>query len=136
MNTLVLKIPKNKPPFIGIRYDSLSSGESANKGFFLKLLKSELRLVIEVLPRHLNVKLICDDTLFIHTYTHVKFDAEKLKNWLYISKGAPQFNFGFTFVENDTEKIIQMWDKKFYNMVLKLKKIEILELKSEPMDFF
>lgn len=136
MNSLVLKIPKDKPPYIGIRYSDSFQGEAANKEFFLKHLEHELHLVLEVLPQGLNVKLICNETLQIHTFTRVAFEPEKLKNWLFIGRGAKHFNFGCTTLVKDTEKVIKVLNTKSYNLVLKLNKVQILEQGVESFNDF
>lgn len=127
MASLVLKIPKDKPPYIGVRYDSTFSGEAHNKDFFAQHLGQELHLVIEVIPRMLKMKLICNNTLQIHTFSQIYYDPVKLKNWLYITRDAKKFNFGCSTLKKDEEKIIRVLNSNPFNLVLKLNKIQIME---------
>ena len=93
---LVLKVPKGKPPFIGVLFESDQhhSGEKLHADMVEKHGGASYRIVLEHTPSALNMRVICEENVMVYFYNHLSFDAERLKSWLYITKNCGQFNFG------------------------------------------
>lgn len=103
---LALKLPKGKPPFIGILFKDEISGNSLHTEVVEKFQKNEYHLLLEHTKSTLNLRLICAERVMVYFYNHLSFDAEKLKSWLYLTKDSTVFNFGHIYKQFDKDCLI------------------------------
>jgi hypothetical protein len=129
---LVLKLPKVKPPFIGILFDKSWDGEKMNCDLVEAHRNAYYSIEFEYCNSHLNLRLMSQELLTIRNYAHLKFDAEKLKSWLYMSKMVNAYNFGHVIIERDQHILLKTQHKKL-NFVLKMDKCKLVVEENNQM---
>jgi len=120
---LVLKLPKEKPPFIGIllaETDNRSYPERLNEDLINEHKYAGYRLVLEFENKRLNLGLLADDSGIARYYKGLEFEGHELAGWIYMTRQAKQFNFGHVRLERGRETIVKTWGKKI-NFVLPVK---------------
>jgi hypothetical protein len=80
---LVLMLPENKPPFIGICFGRLGD-ELINQDLIFDHRKRTYSIIIEAFERHMNLRLVCKEIVTVRFYNHVAYDPAQLKSWLYV----------------------------------------------------
>jgi hypothetical protein len=121
---LVLKLPKGKPPFIGIEFPNEFNGQRANTDLVNNYKESKYRLLLEPTEKGLTITLSSHDLATPRVYKNIGFNAGKLKNWLNYVGGAPHINFGHVYIEHNAHKIVFVFGTR-RNFVLKVTNIEI-----------
>ena len=127
---LIVKLPKNKPPFIGIQFTFEHEAEKLNEDLVERFGKGTYKIVFEFLRPFTNIKLISEEHLLIRNYSHIAYeDTEKLKVWLKLTKDTPPkyFNFGHVVLVNGQHKLVKTSNKKI-NFVLKVDSYQALSL--------
>ncbi|MCC6371142.1 MAG: hypothetical protein IT236_09070 [Bacteroidia bacterium] len=126
---LVLKLPKGKPPFIGVLFgvEQQHSGEKMHADMVQKYGRANYRIVLEHTPSALNMRLICEEHVVVYFYNHLSYDAERLKSWLYITKHNTLFNFGHVGkLTNNHQLLLSMPErKKFFVKVISVEFITV-----------
>jgi hypothetical protein len=121
---LVVKLPKDKLPFIGLVFGSSYQATQTNEDLILDHKEDLYRLIFEFNGTVLNLKLICDEKVIIRTYRNVEYDKEKLKSWVQITRKARELNFGHIYMQHNKEIVVKNYkNRKLF--VLKLHKYEI-----------
>lgn len=119
---LVLKLPKNKRPYIGILFQSEYKASYINQYWVNEFGGQDYKLVIELHPGILSVSLVNKRLMLFYCYEVKRFDAEKLKKFLEAVRGNT-VNFGHVLLKNDKHYPARtMTDMKIW--VLEITKIE------------
>lgn len=103
---LALKLPKGKPPFIGILFTEESTGGHLHANLVEKYSGNEFHIIMEHTKNALNLRLICNEIVMVYFYNHLRFDPDRLKSWLYLTKNAKEFNFGHIYTQFDKHILI------------------------------
>ncbi|MGZ7043633.1 MAG: hypothetical protein ACXVHT_01300 [Methanobacterium sp.] len=127
-----MKLPKDKPPFIGILFERDWEGQKLNCDLVEESKHHIYSLEFEICNGHLNLRLMCPDILTVRIYAHLKYDPEKFKAWLYMVKKASTYNFGHVFSVKDQHVLLKSYNKK-YNFVLKANKCSVVEEQDDKM---
>ncbi|MCC6370216.1 MAG: hypothetical protein IT236_04345 [Bacteroidia bacterium] len=122
---LVLKLPQNKPPFIGILFENEETirGEKLHTEIVERYPHCTYEIVFEHTRTALNLRLLCQERVMVYFYNHLGFDAENLKSWLYFTREAQAFTFGHIERVFDKDKLILSLPlrKKFFVNVKSVK---------------
>lgn len=130
---LIVKLPANKPPFIGILFPRLLEAEKTNQELVLDHKNANYRIVFEFIGNWVNIKLISEDIPAVKFYNKVTYDRDKLSAWIYLTRKSKGFNFSHLILVNDKETVVKTLSKtKLF--VLKIEAYEILSKTSEDFD--
>ncbi|MBC7694972.1 MAG: hypothetical protein H7141_05930 [Burkholderiales bacterium] len=129
---LVVKLPKDKPPFIGIVFDHESDAEKVNQNLITDHKYADYRIVFEFISDWVNVKLISNSIPAVKFYNKLSYDKEKLIAWFYITKNMKGFNFSQLYVYGNKECVAKTIAKQKL-FVLKVDSYEVHT--GEPDDF-
>jgi hypothetical protein len=122
---LVVKLPKGKLPFIGIKFAEMHEANELNKDLMNNYSTCIFKVILEPHKNEMNLRLICEEKLLVRFYNGLKYDPEKLKAWIYLTKTAKSFNFSHIYQLGDKEKVaMAIMSRKLF--VLKLEGYEIL----------
>lgn len=122
---LVVKLPKDKPPFIGIVFENRYEASRLNQDLVNQHKDKLFTIVLEPIAR-INLRLICSEINFFYQYMSLKCDAEKLKRWMQNINHDTKINFSHLIREKDKDIVIEtMTDRKLF--VLKVESIRILD---------
>lgn len=126
---LVVKLPKDKPPFIGIKFEHEFEAEKTNADLIDLYGDKPFRAVLE-LRQHLGiVKLFSEHYKIVKTYQYVGYeDVEKLRMWLKIIIHTPPkiFNFGH-IISNGHDKLVKTFATR-RNFVLQVHSCQLQEI--------
>jgi hypothetical protein len=129
---LVVKLPPNKPPFIGIVFPHISIAEKTNQELVIDHKYADYRIVFEFIQGWVNVKLISNAIPAVKFYNKLSYDKEKMIAWLYITRTAKEFNFSHLHEPHGKEVVVKTLLKpKLF--VLKVDSYEVHT--GEPDDF-
>jgi len=121
---LILKIPDNKPPFIGIQFSNQYDAGRTNAQAVYDIENRLCTIILEPQGHYINLNIKCEDVMMNYTYRDLDYSPEKLKNWLTKTTNSKQFNFGHVTLERDTHKIAKVGSGN-KNYVIKVEKIEL-----------
>lgn len=129
---LVLKNPKDKPPFIGILFDDQStfSERQRNRDFIDDYKKgwvrreTEFNIQFETFTTHVNIQLFCSNPISIRVYEKVKYNPAKLEEWWRANRFIRIFNFGHIESNNNKHEVIKT-EPKMNLFVLPLTRMTI-----------
>lgn len=126
---LVLKIPENKPPFIGVLYDgNVFRASTDNKDFVeghkLGFSKAKFNLMIEPYSKYVDLRLSCDSPISIRFYRELVYDPVKLEKWYRQVRFSKTFNFGHVILQRDKHVLVKT-TPHLYNFVLPLDSISL-----------
>lgn len=131
---LVLMLPENKPPFIGVLVnDNDHRGNTLNKDLVLHHKNKLFKIHLEYYNGVLNLMLICEALVTVRFYNKLSHDPIKLRSWLYMVKvkQTPVVNFGH--VNNIHNKwSIEKVEQTNINWVLKINRLEMIKPDEEP----
>jgi len=119
---LVLKLPENKPPFLGILFDDSYQACTINKNAVNNYHTSTYHLVLEPMGDKLNLRLTCDSSGLNHLYENVRYNPEKLLKFIYMTKGCNQFNFSHLIRKDGKDTVVKtlsnqrLFVLKIYNL--------------------
>jgi hypothetical protein len=109
---LVLKIPKDKPPFIGVRYDRHIEANALNHDLFEKSIYS-----LHIKPMHrkydstilykIVLELKSHDLKSSKTYTPY-YNPNEFKEWFKAIRSHIHFNFGQVYSQEGEDKIARL----------------------------
>ena len=77
------------------------------------------------------MKLICEDELIVRTYGNASFDADKLRNWFYLTKECKDFNFSQLYIKDGQEKVVKEFTTQKW-FVLKVSGYKIISNEDKP----
>jgi hypothetical protein len=134
---LVLKNPKDKPPFIGILFDDQStfSDRQQNREFvdeYKRLWMTRetvFKVQFEPYTTHVNIQLFCSNPISIRNYQKVKYNPAKLEEWWRLNRFIRIFNFGHIILNNNNHEVIKT-EPKMNLFVLPVTRIDIKVLDS------
>ena len=109
---LVVKLPKDKLPFIGIVFGSSYLATQTNEDLVLDHKDDIYRIIFQFVDTTLHIKLICDEKVIIRTYRDVEYDKDKLKNWMMITRKASEFNFGHIYMQHNKEIVVKNYKNR------------------------
>jgi hypothetical protein len=124
---LILKLPKDKPPFIGILLsdsDNRSYPERLNEDLINEHKYAGYRLIFELNSGRLDLGFVSEEAHITRYYKELEFDGAQLALWVYSTRNSKQFNFGHVRLEWGRETIVKTWGKKT-NFVLPVKGYEL-----------
>lgn len=124
---LVLKVPKGKPPFIGVEYAEFQA-DRENHDLVKYHSNKEYRIILEPYGTGITLLLICEELVTVRTYKYLNYDPRTLKDWLLITKGTKVYNFGHVYL-NGTKHEIARLIPSLNKFVLKVTSIQIDETK-------
>ena len=116
---LIFKLPKGKPPFIGILFENIFQASTLNQDFVNELQGSIFTIHMEPIAK-MNLRLICENPISIRHYSNLKYDKEKLHAWQ--KRVSGQVNFGHLMKVYDTDTIVKTMTKQ-KNFVLKIERV-------------
>lgn len=108
---LIVKLPPNKPPFIGMLYSDSWSLNEINQELVIKHKNAGYRIVFEFINGILNIRLISEAALVVKFYNNVSYDKEKLKAWIYLTKDKTSFNFSHIYIKDGKETVVRTKEK-------------------------
>ena len=121
---LVLKLPENKPPYIGLLFQSEYKASYINQFYVNEFGGKYYKLVIEPFEDMLSVSLVSKELKLFYSYKVKKYDIFKLQRFLGVAKYEP-VNFGHVLMKNDKHYPARtMTELKIW--VLTIQKIEFL----------
>ncbi len=124
---LVLKLPKEKPPFIGVllaETHNQAYPERLNEDLINEHKYADYRLALEFEDNLLNLALLAEGSGIARYYKALEFEAPALASWIYVTRQARQFNFGHVRLERGRETIVKTWGKKL-NFVLTIQSYSV-----------
>ena|SRR6218665_1165736 len=124
---LLLKLPGDKPPFIGILLadgDNRSYPERLNEDLINEHKYAGYCLLLELSAGRVDLSLLSVQGHISRIYKGLEFDGAQLALWVYATRHARQFNFGHVRLERGREKVVKTWGKKI-NFVLPVKSYEL-----------
>jgi hypothetical protein len=124
---LIMKLPKDKLPFIGILFQDSYTASSTNKSFANNY-RTDL-YTIEIIPKNdvlADIKMHCECSK--GQYLDVKCNMQALKRFVQITHYHPYIHWGHIYSQGGKHKIAKTTNQD--NWVLKLAKISVIETNS------
>src|SRR5258708_33287528 len=116
---LVLKIPKDKPPFIGIQFASSYVASKTNSDLVSMLDKEDCQLILKPYDKHnLNLRLVNKGKFVDREYKQIEYNNDTLKRWLEQTKSMKQFNFSHVIMDFDKHVVVKISISK--NFIIRL----------------
>jgi hypothetical protein len=120
---LDFKLPKGKPPFIGIRFNNSYAAAYTHHEMADEFRNHLLDMTIDRQGKGVDIKIMLDKPMQIWKYYGVKCDLKKLE--LFLAIPANQWSFGHMIRPFDTDEIVRTTpNNKLF--ALKLKGIRML----------
>lgn len=122
---LVLKLPKGKPPFVGVLFEQEYQGADLNLDLYKAHGHRPYKLVLEPIKLRIHLRLICEDIVTVRFYNGLKYDLQRLNDWMYLTKKAKLFTFGHVVFRDDKHYPVRIHpgNKPF---ALKVESLELL----------
>jgi len=121
---LVLKLPKDKLPFIGIQFASNYVASKTNSDLVSMLDKEDCHLILKPYDKHyLNLRLVNKEKFVNREYKQIEYNNETLKRWLEQTKGMKQINFSHVIMDFDKHVVVKISINK--NFIIKLSKVKL-----------
>jgi hypothetical protein len=102
---LVVKLPLNKPPFIGIVFHHSSDAEQTHQDLVTVHNNVTYQVVFEFVGQLVNIKLISVHKVVSKHYEGVTFNAVELFHWMCHTSNTGSFNFGHLYELNGKEVV-------------------------------
>ncbi len=123
---LSLKMPKGKPPFIGIVFTSVREACSLNE----ELVNSPVDILYSLTFMHptnndVQVRIRSDNMKHFVIYKNVKCDPVQLENFIFINRMKQDFNFGHILRDFDRDTIV-CTKEQYKPFVLKLQGVFVM----------
>ena len=122
---LIVKLPKDKLPFIGIQFPYSYEAGKTNQDLVTNHKHIQYKMILEFVKDKVNVKLVSQEHMIARCYNSLEYEKEKLKKWFYLTKGAKVFNFSHTIVEGGKELVAKTILQP-QHFILKLNQCEII----------
>ncbi len=122
---LVLKLPKGKPPFVGVLFEQEYHGADMNVDLYKTHGNRAYKLVLEPIKTKINLRLICEEIVTVRFYNGLKYNHERLNDWIYLTKNTSAYTFGHVVFREDKHFSVRVHPggKPF---VLKVESFELL----------
>jgi hypothetical protein len=121
---LILKLPNDKPPFMGIQFSNHYDAGRTNAQAVYDLDKLYCKIILMPKGLYMDLTIKCEDIMMSYTYRNLDYSPEKLKQWLHLVSGAKQFNFGHVTLEHDDHKIAKV-GSGMKNYVIKVESVKL-----------
>ncbi len=118
---LILKLPADKPPFLGVLYNNPSQAQRENQG----LVKSGLgnfEIILIPIENKITLKLKSPDNQSTYWYEFLSYEKAALENWLRIAATYDCINFSHILQNHDKHIVVKTRDFG-YLFVLKIDKV-------------
>ncbi len=122
---LIVKLPKDKLPFIGIQFPYSYEAGKTNQDLVTNYKHIQYKIVLEFVKDKVNIKLVSQENMITRSYNGLEYEKDKLKNWLYLTKNAKAFNFSHTIKEGGKELVAKTILQP-QNFILKLNQCQII----------
>lgn len=120
---LILKLPPNKPPFIGILFRDKYRACTLNKSWVNNYNTHKYKIVLQVKGMVVDLIITEEGMGFRHTYEDLKYDSQKLLKFMRQTKEDKLFNFGHIITVLDNHEVVKtLANQRLY--VLKVVKIK------------
>jgi hypothetical protein len=67
---LIVKLPKGKPPFIGILFSTETEANTLNQELVNDFKYRPYRIILEPLRDFINLRLVCEEIVVVKFYNH------------------------------------------------------------------
>lgn len=122
---LILKLPKDKPPFIGVQFSNHFDAGRTNADAVYHIEGRYCKITLEPKGHYIDLRIRCEDAMMSYTYKDLDYSPEKLRNWLAMVSNSKQFNFGHVLLENDNHKIAKV-GSSLKNYVIKVESVKMV----------
>lgn len=123
---LVLKLPKDKPPFIGLLFSSATDAEKLNEDLVLEHKNKSYKILLEPLKGVISLRLICEEIVTVRFYNNIKCNPEKLSSWLYLTKNVKRFNFSHVARDYKIYDKLVVAKPKYKLFVLSIESVKLI----------
>ncbi len=123
---LIVKLPKDKLPFIGILYNSIYKAESENQDLVIDHKHLNYRVKFEFAGSGINLYLSSEDKLIQREYRNREYDPLKLKVWFQNTNKASNFNFSHLMDNYGQESVVRTLQNVNKLFLLKVNSYEII----------
>jgi hypothetical protein len=121
---LVMKLPKDKPPYLGVMFYDDYAAMSKNKGCANNYRDSFFSVLIIPTGRNrIDIKITCGASN--GSYEDVRCNVDALIRFLYMTKDVKRYNFGHVVEKEGEHKVARTTNNSPWN--LKVNKIEVKE---------
>jgi hypothetical protein len=122
---LILKLPKDKPPFIGVQFSNHYDASRTNAEAVYHINGRSCKIVLEPKDHYIDLQIKCEDAMMSYLYKSLDYSPEKLKQWLHLVSMTKQFNFGHVTLEQDDHKIAKV-GSGMKNYVIKVESVKLV----------
>lgn len=122
---LILKRPRNKPPFIGILFQDEYEASTLNQSWVNSYNTYLYNITLEPDGKEITLKLSLDGYGLNHRYKNLRHDPEKLYRFLYETKAHGKFNFAHLIMVRDKHTVVSTTVNRAL-FVLGVKKVTLL----------
>jgi hypothetical protein len=123
---LIFKLPKDKLPFIGLRFPSEYHAFSLNRDLIINFKNSLFNIILEPNGTMINLKLINVDTGNKRVYEALSFEKDKLIRFINNTRHLENFNFGHVVQKYDKDEVVRV-SENLKLFVLRVKNLSFLE---------
>lgn len=122
---LILKRPKNKPPFIGILFKDEYEASTLNQSWVNSYKDSLYTITFEPEGKDLTLRFSLDGYGLNYRYKNLKHDSEKFFRFMYETKTHGRFNFAHLILVKDKHVVVSTTVNRAL-FVLGVKKVSLL----------
>jgi hypothetical protein len=109
---LILKLPKDKPAFMGIVFTNIYEASTLNQKLANDHKSEAYQMILESNGSNIDIILKCNSINFKHKYVNVKCDWLKLTDWLRYLKPNEPFNFSHITQEFNKDNVVKTLQKQ------------------------
>jgi len=102
---LIFKLPKDKPPFLGILFDNVHIACTLNQEL-LDQEGAEFNVMFDLLANNLSLRLIGNNPSSFYIYHDLKYDKDKFKQWLHYVKPDTRLNFSHLLMVKERHTVV------------------------------
>lgn len=128
MMALVFMLPENKPPFMGIKFDTRNEAEQLNK--FWPRVKNDWEIKIVIEGVRILVTLLKNKPLYnttSHTYTIYEWSKSELNSFLKACNGVRTINFGHVYKSENGDVKLAAWAEDGQRWFVHVNNIELFK---------
>ncbi len=127
---LVLKQPKDKPPFLGILFTSEYTGSKLNSDFVINHKGEFFKLTIEPVGSKINITIASEYDTLKYTYLDVKYDFNKLKEFIIATRQVKLFNFSHLKLQENKHIVLKTL-AELQLFVIKINEVTVVGFENE-----
>jgi len=123
---LIFKLPKDKLPFLGIVFESMSQAAKLNSELVDNRQEADYKIKLEpIRDNTINMVLYSFSPTIRKEYKEMRCDLNKMEQWLNLTKYNNAFNFSHLIKEFDREMVVKT-SPGFKLWVLKVSKVDLI----------